>query len=661
MQRSIVLKSTGFSGLGDLLLALRRAIMAAQATERSLIVDWRDTPYSRGEISLFDELFILSGVQQSSVQSLENAQGTVFPPAWQGRLNQSFRQVYSDHCDQDWNRALAVKNLDAGITCLKSNAEWVVLWDHIDPPSPSHASSWHVDVNRSPLATLLRPSQRIEETIKSFRQKSFALSMIGAHVRLGSDAIQAGKSVSCEHFYAQIDQLRSLHPSAGVFLASDNQDVVASFLDRYPDVVIRSKWLPEPGKAVHLAEGVSASGVAIAEDALVDLYLLASCHWIIHPSQSSFSIAAARCSGLSSTQIYPLSQSSSSVSTRWQWPNTGWIDEPEMWSIPADELAMSAEIEKDPVMSILMMTRNHEEYLEKAIESVICQDFPYPYEILIGEDCSTDSTLDVALTLQARWPKLIRIVTAAKNVGIRSNFLRLVVRARGEYLALLEGDDYWIDPAKLRLQFNYLNKHPECALVAAKTENRIQWLPEKSLYCLSDVLKRYVVHTSTLVIRAQHLRSYPRFPDNVCWETMLLGYLLARGTCGFLPVSLSYYRRHHGGLWHNADRMKRLEMSWQCIDALDSFFYGRFRTELIDREFWIYSMDWQLPVESTWDHWLGSWRILIRKHKRMISRAPVKTLLLVLFTLVQPLLVANQRLRGKLALRERLPFLPRST
>ncbi|MCP9907922.1 glycosyltransferase [Cyanobium sp. BA5m-21] len=332
----------------------------------------------------------------------------------------------------------------------------------------------------------------------------------------------------------------------------------------------------------------------------------------------------------------------------WSWPEAGWITSSMMAEIPAIEYPNICH--RAPQVSILVMTRNHEHYLEQCVESILGQDFSEPFEVLIGEDFSSDNTLAVSRRLQEKHPEMIRVITADENVGIRSNFLRLVTRARAPLIALLEGDDYWTAPIKLRVQCDLIRSHPEYAVVAAKTLNRLQWLRDLPFYQIHHLLRRYAVHTSTLLIRAEHLSCYPCFPDNVCWESMLLGFLMARGTCGFIPLEMSYYRRHHGGLWHNADRLKKLEMSRECIDALDAFFFFRFRPELISREMWIYRMDAVFPPRHVWRHWLQTWNIQLAQAPRLLKRAPLAYGMLLISTALQPLHLALQTVRRNLAL-----------
>ena len=325
-----------------------------------------------------------------------------------------------------------------------------------------------------------------------------------------------------------------------------------------------------------------------------------------------------------------------------------------MLAIAAVEVSDETQLPQAPLISVLMMTRNHQDYLEQAVASVLVQELSEPFELLIGEDASSDRTLALALRLQQQHPERIRVLHAERNVGITANFLRLVARARGRYLALLEGDDYWTDPSKLRLQLELLRRHPEAACAAAATANRTPCLPLQPAYDLFDILRRYPVHTSTLLIRAEHLLTYPRFPDIIGWESMMLGYLLARGSCVHLNRTVSFYRRHEGGLWHNADRLDRLERGRQCIDALDAYFFHRFSPELISRELWILGMDLDMPLHGRRAHWLKSWQILVGQTPRLLPRAPLGFCLLAMRLLLQPLTTSWLLLRRRLALGTRL-------
>jgi glycosyltransferase involved in cell wall biosynthesis len=112
-----------------------------------------------------------------------------------------------------------------------------------------------------------------------------------------------------------------------------------------------------------------------------------------------------------------------------------------------------------------MLAYRHEQYVAQAIEGVVKQQTSFPFELVIGEDCSPDNTLDVALAYQNRFPELVRVISSNANVGARKNSYRLEVSARGKYIAYCEGDDYWHDFNKLQMQVDFLENNPDYGLV----------------------------------------------------------------------------------------------------------------------------------------------------------------------------------------------------
>src|SRR5437868_1761177 len=113
-----------------------------------------------------------------------------------------------------------------------------------------------------------------------------------------------------------------------------------------------------------------------------------------------------------------------------------------------------------PYASVLMVTFNHERYIGQAIESVMAQDAPFPIELIVAEDHSTDSTRDVIGSYAARYPGRIVPLFRERNFGTSRNFAGALRACRGRYVALLDGDDYWLSPGKLRRQVEYLDSHP---------------------------------------------------------------------------------------------------------------------------------------------------------------------------------------------------------
>ena len=111
--------------------------------------------------------------------------------------------------------------------------------------------------------------------------------------------------------------------------------------------------------------------------------------------------------------------------------------------IPCQEISAPSVLSKNPLVSVKMITYNHAPYIAQAIEGVVKQETEYPFELIIGEDCSTDGTRDIGFEFQKKDPDIIRVITSDKNVGAKQNDYRTTKACRGKYIAFCDGDDYW--------------------------------------------------------------------------------------------------------------------------------------------------------------------------------------------------------------------------
>ena len=115
----------------------------------------------------------------------------------------------------------------------------------------------------------------------------------------------------------------------------------------------------------------------------------------------------------------------------------------------------------EPVVSICCITYNHEKYIEETIDSFLMQETDFPFEIVIGEDCSTDNTRKIVEKYKEMYPNIIKLIVSENNVGMQANGQRTMEACIGEYMALCEGDDYWTDKNKLQIQKDFLESNPE--------------------------------------------------------------------------------------------------------------------------------------------------------------------------------------------------------
>lgn len=115
----------------------------------------------------------------------------------------------------------------------------------------------------------------------------------------------------------------------------------------------------------------------------------------------------------------------------------------------------------NPLVSITMITYNHDKFINSAIDSVLNQKVDFKYELLISDDASTDSTQKIIIAYKKLHPDKIFTLLRKENVGAALNSMELKKSARGKYIAILEGDDYWTDDFKLSKQIHFLENHPE--------------------------------------------------------------------------------------------------------------------------------------------------------------------------------------------------------
>lgn len=118
-----------------------------------------------------------------------------------------------------------------------------------------------------------------------------------------------------------------------------------------------------------------------------------------------------------------------------------------------------------PLVSVILVTYNQKLYIGKAIESILMQECLFEFELLIGDDASTDGTLEICQRYRDENPKRIQLYANAENKGFLNNYFDLLSKARGTYLADCGGDDYWLDPGKLDKQVGFLENHPNYGMV----------------------------------------------------------------------------------------------------------------------------------------------------------------------------------------------------
>lgn len=165
-----------------------------------------------------------------------------------------------------------------------------------------------------------------------------------------------------------------------------------------------------------------------------------------------------------------------------------------------------------PMVSVAMITYNHDKYIRQALDSILMQKVDFEYEVVVGDDCSPDNTQEILREYQALYPDKFKIIFRDKNIGATKNAYDVKMHCTGRYIAHLEGDDYWIDENKLQKQVDFLNANPQYIGTAHKMiivgENGQQLAQQYYPDCKERIytLKQYgrgilPGHAATLVYR----------------------------------------------------------------------------------------------------------------------------------------------------------------
>lgn len=248
-----------------------------------------------------------------------------------------------------------------------------------------------------------------------------------------------------------------------------------------------------------------------------------------------------------------------------------------------DELSDTTKLCPQPLVSVCIISYNSAATIDEALAGVLAQDADFPFEVLISDDGSTDDTIARCETWLARHPDKVRILRGRRNVGILGNRLRAFSAARAPWIAWLDGDDFWIDPGRLRKQVALLR---ETGAVMCLAFVEVRWADGRrgtmacppTRFVSPAILVRHYLHTSTYIhSREAFLRAIRDCPGVQGWDDQdLLFGLSAQGRIALLPEVVSVYRIGIGEAASQGKERFELWVRWQFLRL---FLYGprRFR------------------------------------------------------------------------------------
>jgi glycosyltransferase involved in cell wall biosynthesis len=240
-----------------------------------------------------------------------------------------------------------------------------------------------------------------------------------------------------------------------------------------------------------------------------------------------------------------------------------------------------------PKVSVALITYNHADFIAQAIEGVLMQETNFDYELVIGEDDSSDGTREIVKSYKEAYPDKIRLLLNDRKDVIyidgrptgRWNFINTLQHCNGQYVAWLDGDDYWIDSKKLQKQGDFLDDHPECAIcfhaaeVIYENSNRMPRVlvppGRRTFYGLEDLLRKNFVPGCSSMFRNGLIGEIPDwFLVAPVGDKPLLVLLAERGRIGYLDEVMGVYRKHSGGVWSGGAVAENMRLRIRTYEIL---------------------------------------------------------------------------------------------
>lgn len=240
----------------------------------------------------------------------------------------------------------------------------------------------------------------------------------------------------------------------------------------------------------------------------------------------------------------------------------------------SNEILMISNLEhiQPPLLSVFMMSYNHESFISQALEGILDQKCDFHYNVVIGDDSSKDSTREIILKYSNMYPGKFRLLFHRENIGSSKNQEEVLKNCDGKYIAMCEGDDYWTDPYKLQKQVNFLEANPSINLVSGGYQKKIGTeLLDEVIYDspkhennkanggfefdFYDMRKLWLTKTLTVVFRKN---AYPfhLFKQFKYFRDIHIFYYILKNSRGYyFKEVLGVYNIHQGGI-HSLETVK---------------------------------------------------------------------------------------------------------
>ncbi|GAB6009257.1 glycosyltransferase [Dysgonomonas reticulitermitis] len=237
-----------------------------------------------------------------------------------------------------------------------------------------------------------------------------------------------------------------------------------------------------------------------------------------------------------------------------------------------------------------MITYNHEKFIAEAIEGVVMQKTSFPFELVIGEDCSTDSTRAICIEYQKKYPDIIRLRLPEKNQGMMLNWINNIESGQGKYIALCDGDDYWTDPYKLQKQVDFMEANTDFALcshsvytlMCEQLDENIEM--ERNVLTTEDIiLKDWGLLTASIFFRKDAHKTPDWYYTVKNGDYALQLIVSLSGKIKFLPEYMAVYRQHLGGMSSTLKPLNQMAWMVYLLNKFDKYTTRKFKDAIKER------------------------------------------------------------------------------
>lgn len=242
---------------------------------------------------------------------------------------------------------------------------------------------------------------------------------------------------------------------------------------------------------------------------------------------------------------------------------------------------MDKSSESNPKVSVLMLAYNVGKYVETAIQGVLSQITDFPYELVIGEDYSTDNTYEICKRYQESYPDIIRVLRRDKNLGVAKNTMDTYSHCRGEYITYCDSDDYMIDRHRLQIMTDFMDSHKDFGLCFHRMLNYYEDTGVKSLSNggqkqvtdIVDLAAMNYITTSSVMIRRANNETFPDWVgDEVLCDYAVQMLNAEHGKIYYFSRPMAVYRKRSFATFSKIDADKRLLMSLSVRKKLIEYF-----------------------------------------------------------------------------------------